>query len=348
MESKTALLHIGTAKTGTTSIQECLAQADANGGLGSVSYPLWGSERNHQRVAMLYRPHADLPRWMRANHPTDDSHFQEMRRECRDFLFGQLGSAAGAILSAETLGAQFTATNARDLRSDLESLGFRTFRVLLYVRDPADYYLSMTQHWLRRTAEPPFVKDPARFTYEFRECVETWEQAFPGSLIVRKYPTDRQHDVLADFASVLKEEMGISLPHVPTRLNTTISAEGMQILQDYRQTQWPDNDGFLTPDTAALARFLEATAKDVPQTHPVLDRTVAELIRANHSVDAEFMFTRYGVDLGLGKVSAKPAEPRSNTYRVDEILQSVDREIVHQILLRLARTELGRTVASTC
>jgi hypothetical protein len=84
------------SKTGTTSIQQCLAQTQANGSLGSVGYPLWGSEHNHQRVAMLYRPHADLPRWMRAAHPT--------------------------------------------------------------------------------------------------ECSETWEQAFPGSLIVRKYPTHTRFD----------------------------------------------------------------------------------------------------------------------------------------------------------
>jgi hypothetical protein len=342
MGPKTALIHIGTPKTGTTSIQQCLANGQANGSLGPVCYPLWRGELNNQRLAMLYRPHADLPRWMRAAYPADDSRFDEMRREYAVFIFGQLRSAAGAILSAETLSAQFTATNARALRNDLESLGFRRFHVLLYVRDPADYYLSMTSQWLKSTAEPPFVKDPATFIYEFRECSEAWELAFPGSLIVRKYPTG-MHDVLEDFADVLKEKMGVSIPHLPMRMNTTISAEAMQILQDYRQTYWPDNDGFLTDDIGALVEFLQRSTDALPQTRPTLKHQVVEQIRAKHASDADVVRTRYGVDLGLRSESApEQPEPPCGGYRVADIIESVDQEIVYQLLLRLASNELGR------
>jgi len=344
MGLKTALLHIGTPKTGTTSIQQCLSQAQVNGSLAPVCYPLQKGEHNQRRIVVLYSKHDELSRSIRADYRADDGRFQRMRTRYRDFLFAQLRSPKDAILSAEGL-STFMPMEATRLRDDLESLGFRDFHVVLYIRDPADYYLSIIQQRLRGPAEPPFVSDPALFQYEFRRIAETWEHAFPGSLIVRRYPSANQHDVVDDFASVLKENMGISLPRFPMRMNTTLSAEAMQILQDYRGMFWPDNDGFLTPDSAALAEFLQQSGTDLHQTKPVLQEHVATQIRANHMADAERIFSRYGVDLVLAQLSPTPGGSRSQSYSVDEILESVDPEIVRQLLLRFARTELGRTPA---
>ena len=62
---KTALLHIGTSKTGTTSIQKWLAHAQQHGKLAPVRYPLWGSDSNHQRLVAVYKSYEDLPEILR-------------------------------------------------------------------------------------------------------------------------------------------------------------------------------------------------------------------------------------------------------------------------------------------
>lgn len=342
MSPKTALLHIGTPKTGTTSIQNALARAERAGGLAPIRYPLPHGQNDHWLLALLYFPHRDLPRWMRVTHPHDDDRFRSAREGYRRFLFRELRSAPAAILSAEVL-SLFPVNAVDRFRDDLESAGFGEFHVVVYIRDPADYYLSLRQQSLRSPGNLAAVADPAAFHYDFRGMVDRWEQVFPGRLLVRKYPSGS--DVLDDFASLLKTHMGVSLARSPARLNASISAEGMHILHEYRQTFSPDDDGFLTPDTVRLVRFLQQRTTDIPQTKPALKSEVAEVIRANHAADAELIRSRYGVDLGLASGPAQTAHSAGRTHHIDEILEAVDPRIVNQLLLLLGRTELSRPSA---
>lgn len=341
MTPKTALLHIGTTKTGTTSIQTCLSRAQKYGALAPVRYPLWPGEENQWRLTTLYLPEEGLGPALGQIFNESPRRYRRMREKYRRFLFRELASARHAVLSAENLSTHFTPLHALRLREDLEALGFKNFRVVMYVRDPADYFLSSAQHRLRDTTTLPFIKDPASVRYDFRRFAETWEQVFPDSLIVRKYPKGPNEDVLEDFAGVLKQYLGVTLPRVSLRQNTTLSAEGMQVLQDYREAFWSDSGGVLTPDAVRLVSFLIGPAvKDVPQTRPVLKEPLAAIIRANHKADADDLYRRYGVDLDLGDVEMTAPSPPRGMYRVEDILQSVDPLIVDHLLLRLASTGL--------
>jgi hypothetical protein len=70
----------------------------------------------------------------------------------------------------------------------------------------------------------------------------------------------------------------------------------------------------------------------LPQTKPKLKADVAEEIRANHTEDAEFLKSRYGVDLGLGGSAGLGTLSAHSSWRVEDILESVDREIVQRLL----------------
>lgn len=65
-----------------------------------------------------------------------------MRDRFRTFLFNRLRCAHHAILSGESLSGKMSAASLSDLRMNLLALGFRDFRIVIYVRDPADFYLS--------------------------------------------------------------------------------------------------------------------------------------------------------------------------------------------------------------
>jgi hypothetical protein len=337
---KTVLLHIGTAKTGTTSVQRWLAHAEEQGSLAPIRYPLWQGGHNHQRLASLYLPFENLPPTMRQNYGPDGEDYRRMRQRYRAFLFGELSAASGAILSGESLCDLLSPLLAGRLRQDLESLGFREFAVVLHIRDPADYFLSATQQDLKTSVRSPFVQDPAEFRYEFLRMTQTWEQAFPGRLIVSKFPADQGYDAVEDFAVVMQRCFGSAPPRLPLRMNTTQSAEAMQIIQDYRLT-FGSGANVPTRDVARLVEFLDRSRQDVRQTRPVLKPEIAEQIRASHRDDAAELLSRYGVDLGLqncGPVSIPDGKP----CRVDEILESVNPEVVYELLLRLAGRELGR------
>ena len=117
--------------------------------------------------------------------------------------------------------------------------------------------------------------------------------------------------------------MGVSMSRQRLRENSTLSAEVMQIVQDYRDAFWPDSH-LRTADVQRLVSFLASSVEDVPQTKPVLKEALAQQIRANHSEDAEWLLSRYGVDLGIQNPTSAAATPGARRYRVDEIVQSVD------------------------
>ena len=332
MASKSILLHIGTGKTGTTSIQHALGTAGKH--LEPVRYPLFNGDRSHNRLITLYVPHERLPAvWQNVDPASQEPY--------RRFLFDQLAQADAAILSAEVLSTYFTGSEAERLREDLERIGFQEFHVLMYVRDPAEYFMSSMQQMLKRSGEAtPAGFDPLTFRYPIRSMCETWEHVFPGDVVVRKFADRAEVDVVQDFSDTIKQVFGVSLPVPPKRLNKSLSAESLQIIQDYKRTFSAGNSGMLTKDAAKLVRFLEQSATDIPQTAPVLKRELAEYIRANHKADADFVHSKYGVDLALRET--RPVLDTAETELVGELVESVDHTVVYQLLLRLAYTELQR------
>jgi hypothetical protein len=292
---------------------------------------------------MLYLPHQDQPAPRRVEFPHDDERFRRTQLRYRQFVFKNLRSSVGAILSGEVLSNCFGPPAARQLRRDLESLGFRQFYIVLYVRGPADFYLSRTQSQLKLPVHPsPAVADPTSFRYRFRSIAENWEQAFPDSVIVRRYPSDPQHNVLDDFSDLMQKCVGITLPQLQTRLNTTLSAEGMVVMQDYRQTVGTDAGGLAIPGLDRLVVFLTRSTKHIPQTRPALKAEVAEMVRANHAEDAEFLQSRYGVDLGLVRSADVGTLPARSSWRVEDILELVKPDIVERLREEFARADSDR------
>lgn len=339
---KTILLHIGTAKTGSTSIQKWLAHAQESGNLAQISYPLWGRSHNQQRLVSLYRSYHELPLPMCQSYGPGGGHYERMRNQYRKYLFKELGVPRQAILSGESLCGLLSPSLITRLREDLEASGFRDFHIIMYVRDPADFYLSRAQQQLKMTTDLPRISSPTSFRYEFFAWARAWEEVFPGKLIVRKYPPEKHGDIIEDFSSVLQQRLGIQVPWAPMKMNTSLSTEGMQILHDYRETFSPD-DETLTPDTSKLIDFLEHSKQILPQTKPVLKREIAELIRANHKDDAKLLQAKYGIDLGLESSCPELVLTLNDKPdRVADIVEFVDPDIVQRLLMQIAKKEFSR------
>lgn len=331
-------------KTGNTSLHHGLALAKAKGLLGKVAYPQWQGDLHQARLAVLYSSEKmgeSLPS-LRERYPRDEGRFRHMLRAYRKYVFTQLQRGSGAIISAETFSHLFSSDMALALRRDLEGAGFRRFKVVLYVRDPADYYLSTTNQNMRMTTMTPLVEDPATFRYNFLEMADAWEAAFPGELLVHKYPAAASAEVFDDFNAVLDETFGITIPRIPVRKNTSLSAEAMQAMEAYRNAFSPGPSRALTTDAAFLARFLEQLIDALPQTKPVLKSEIAAQIRSNHAHDARELNRRYGVDLGLSEGASASRVPRTDPWTVEEILASIDPEIVRRLLLLTIRDGLAR------
>lgn len=301
-------------------------------------YPLTELGRQHSQLAHAYLPDDRMSRSARATLMAGKERFDALRRSYAEKFYEQLRATDSAVISSEHL-SLLSSDEIQRLRIDLETAGFRDVRVVVYVRDPADYYLSQTQEILKASSRIP---DPASFRYGFRDIITSWETVFPGQLLVRHLRGESGFDVVEDFSEILRHHFGVSLSAAPSRLNVTISAEGMEILQRYRSTFCAGLDDVWTPATTRLIWFLHASLSDLPQSRPALRPEIAETIRRNHLEDAEFLASRYGVDLQHGPTHGFPPLPRGRTWRVAEILRECDPELVTDLLLRAARTAFDR------
>lgn len=341
--TKKALLHIGTQKTGTTSIQRALAQACNRG--TAVIYPLFEKDQDHNRLSTLYLPHERLPLHWRLRYPEDDRSYRSMKTKFRDFLFGALRNSSKTILSGESLSSRFSAKEAVQLRNDLRAVGYTSFHIILYVRDPADYYLSRTQQVVKSSSDlAPRPESPFTFRYNFKEMIAAWEQAFPGQLTVKLYRTQHSNDVVQDLFMLVEQLMGVSLTKPNIRANSTLSAESMKIIHDYRISYWPHRTE-LTHDTIMLVRYLEQTMLHTPQSKPILRPEIADHIRRNHLPDAELLDARYNVGLSSITYDASSSPIKDQHYSIDALLSNVDHNIVCELLLGLTRSQLKPSAA---
>jgi hypothetical protein len=307
--------------------------------LGKVRYPLAGADRDQNRIISLYLPQEEMPLTWRDLDPSANRRFSSV-------FFKQLNSANDVVISAEALSSWFSLSEIRRLRMDFEKAGFDRFRIVLYIRDPADYYLSYTQQVLRSSFSfAPEAEHPGVFRYEFRRIAGMWEEIFPDDLVVRSYPSGSGEDVVRDFCGLLREYLGVVIAVPDLRRNRSLSAEGMAILQDYR-LQFPDPScpGRLTPDAARLASFLRNSIDLLPQTKACLKADIAEGIRANHKDAADFIMSRYGVDIGLPHAVPRPFR-EDQVYRVTDLVETCDTATVRALLLLIARSGLQQPSA---
>jgi len=324
-------------KTGTSSIQLALARAETSGELQPARYPLVGLEDQHRALALQYLSFEAGAAWPRNRVPARDA---PQRGRYRRRLFDQLRTTDRAILSSEMF-PYMSPDEVHRLRQDLQDVGFGEFRIVLYMRDPADQYLSGQQQSLKASSQ---LANPVSFRCGFRKAAETWEQVFPGCLVVRPFSTHTKFDAVQDFSSVTQEFLGVTVPRAPKRENVSVSAEGMEILQRYRLTFWPGSEPQRTPDTLRLVEYLQRSRNTLPQTRPQLRPEIAAWIRANHRDDLTFMAQRYGVNLLTDFADAhRPHEFDRKNLHVAEILEHVDDAMVTELLLRIAKKEMDRT-----
>lgn len=340
------LLHIGTGKTGTTSIQRTLSSASRAGVMREVAYPRLRGH-NHNFLAALYQPTDQLPRRITARYESDPRSLERDVREFRERLALTLSENESVILSAEYLYV-FDDASVRRFRDDLDDFGVDGVRVVAYVRDPASYYLSFVQQTIKASST---FEAPETFRYEFIDVLDRWSAQFPD-VVVRPFQTEQllDGDVVRDFLAVAEDHFGsevIEPDDLEVRVvNESVSAEAMVVLRRYMQYAEVDPLSW-RPDAVRLVGLLEGCDTPFPQTAPRLKDEVAELIMERHLADLRTLRQRFGVDLLGGHVPGRPSPAATPVVpdRADlsEILSEYDERTVQQLLYHLLEQVLRET-----
>lgn len=324
--SKQALIHIGTGKTGTTSLQNSLSTQKHK--LQGVCYPnITGNA--HHFLALIYQEYNQLSRGHRSN-VRDARHLQRVAVKLRSDFLESINNADKIIISSEFL-SRFQQEEILALKNDLEEIGFTNFLILCYVRDPVSYFKSVLQQKMKASHTP---LNPMKFHYTFRECIELYGDLFNNNIIVQAYDKSLyQGCVVQDFLKHAKEFFNTPLFQVKTEnTNRSLSAEALFILQKYRELYESDMENIFTNKSRALLDTLSKLPAEKTTTIK-LQQEIGQVIIRRHKEDVDWLKTNYKIRFGN----------HSLDYPADETnAKNIDYKLLRNIVCKPSEDALDR------
>lgn len=328
---KSALVHIGFPKTGTTSIQTVVRALERGGRLpDGIAMPSLG-RYEQMFLPVAYQTTARIPRAMRGPAGREP---ERLRRELREAWIDALRASPSIVVSSEFL-SLFSAEETAAFHRDLLECGYGPIRCLVYVRDPAGLYLSSVQQNLK--ASSSFVH-PAQFRAGYKERIACWSQLADVHTRVRLFQPDAllDGDVVTDFLDQFAEFFGVHRPEsLHERRNESMSAEGMILLQKYRHYIHPGADDVFMPDSNRLSVLISEIEPKLtrPLTPPRLRDDVARLVHRRTADDIDYLSTEFGLTIDTG--GDAPEAKADSFSEVSSILNSYDPAALAELYCRI-------------
>jgi hypothetical protein len=194
------------------------------------------------------------------------------------------------ILSDESMfGALAREGAAQELASLLKGIS-NDIHIVAYLRSPSAHYLSSSQQRLKAAYN---LRPPRPVAY--RNTIESCARNITG--IISLYAYSRKNwpsqDINEHFASEFLNGFSLKTKESADK-NTTISAEGMSILADYRKSFHKNSNDVFTKDTGVLLKALTEVEHKVGAGRPRLHESLKDAV--DHcSVDLLWLRDAYSI-----------------------------------------------------
>ena len=289
------IVHIGQSKTGTTSIQRYLRKNQEAILRQGFLYPashLGGPNHAILTVPLFRKVQRSLVARTGKNYEaaleTSYEAWESVARQVRD------AQPDTVILSSEFLfnvrNPQLLVDLIRKYIGDVRDLTF-----IAYLRMRSQHYPSAMQQKLKASHKIPHL-DAARSPVTQLESYSTI-----GEVVARKFARDqlKNGDVTEDICDVLGIKTA-GFKDIPAEANTSVSAEGIILLQEYRETHHGDRNNVFTADTKDLLKKIAAEESKSAGTYtrPRLRPEIAQALD-QETDDTRKLKARFGVDLSF-------------------------------------------------
>lgn len=341
------IVHCGTFKTGTTSIQQLFFRNRAAFLEQGVLYPETSTKAAHHALFALFQD--SVPDAVLRRLGLDSAGLVDRARQEWDAVKREIARTRPdkVVLSSELFLLSPSLEGFQRFRALLDEAGPQDITPCAYVRAPALHYLSRVQENAKFSGD---VTPPQPLTV--RGAVQAVEAAFGGPMALRAYDQEAllDGDVVTDF---VREIVGATLPDGVGRghrYNTSLSAEAMSISVASRRANHAGKDQQpvgghwrLLARIAELERSLGRAAK------PRLKAHVAEAVTCA-SDDLLWLRDAKGIVFGgidYGAINGRMSEAIAGYCEIDQICD-VDAAQRDMLLLRLvnegleAQRELAR------
>uniref|UniRef100_UPI00366AADBF hypothetical protein n=1 Tax=Campylobacter coli TaxID=195 RepID=UPI00366AADBF len=222
-----AYVHIGTPKTGTTTIQNFLFENRSKLKQNKFLYPLSiEKDKQHWKLVTLS---CEFQKNKINNY--NNIFFDKLKSEIDDKIT-TIFSSEGFVWSIEDK------KNILGLKNLLISLGFTKIFILLYIRNPVDLMISFSSQDIKNahqyiSYETSPEKHFKRHNFDYKWICESWGEVFgKENLIVRLFDKNEfyQGDLLKDFIHSIGLEWDDEFI-IPPKQNESLDLLGIELLK---------------------------------------------------------------------------------------------------------------------
>ena len=239
------ILHIGTEKTGTTSIQDFLKrnidQLKQNA-IYVPQTPMVGGG-NHRWIPLFANNDGFSDGFVkRQQFKSDEDRKETINKKRRQFI-DECQNAASAcstlILSSEHFQSQLrTVEEIQRLRDLLEEVADKII-IVIYIRDPLKTAVSLLSTAIKGGGAPsglpsPSQREKCEHVCNHGQTIKSWKECFPDAkIVVRRFERSllAKSDVVIDFCSQVIDDFCEEEYEFANPANETLSLTGMALLR---------------------------------------------------------------------------------------------------------------------
>lgn len=321
------ICHMGLPKTGTTSLQNAFFSAREKLLEHGVYYPDGGAAReNHKLLTALYKPASEVTNGAKYLFDHNVERMQRAAASMWDTIRREVEQKKPKllVLSSEFFFIFTTQPQFETFHRMMAELS-DDITPVLYVREAAALYASSCQQHIKngRSLEPFGLM-------RLESGMPLAEAAFGRRIEVCTTDRDKlvDGDVLADFLARFVTPVVGQVPISPVRLNESISAEVLAILDRYRKLQHPQPVHGMMHDHFNLRQILaRIEAKGARSPSPKLRPEFAKAVQ-RVSLDMLWLRDQYGIEFtGVDYGAIDGAQPEIDPTKASvEDLFEVDVE----------------------
>jgi hypothetical protein len=334
-ETPEILLHIGTEKTGTTTLQKFLAENRTLLLKQRVLHPLCVAGSLHSKIAVYGDEGAQTTVLATHLHLHSPGEIEVMKKELERDIKEEIekSNPKKIILSNEHCSSRFLEPKPLSVLKDFLETFSPAVKIVLYLRRQDEYFLSSYATAIKsgKTTELAIPEDMdnvnwVQSRYRYRGLIDRWAAVFgKENIILRVFDRSllKGGDIITDFlhSTGIQEDSFT----IPPPLNESVGADVLEFIRLLNQHLPAFENGAYNPTRATIVDILESLPITRKRSIEELDRFMRYFESENNQIAQEF--------LGRDELFASPF-PEENYTTTPDISAERMMEIAAEVFKR--------------